>query len=224
MPTESSAVSNLIHQLQTRRLQTDPSTASLFQPAPSARAPRVQAMRPPAPSSRWFEHTPATIKKPKPRTRRRNPTWMLIIATLIAGAIGIGGAAYFPFDSPDDASAAFVVPTIVPAAPAPAPIVMPLNTPDPAPTIAAAPAETAPAEAAPAEPPPAETTPAPALAPEPAKPHKRTHAKKKHAIAKHVKASKPAAAAEPAEEAPAPPPPPVHHGPTVQSGDNENPL
>ena len=231
MPTESSAVSNLIHSLQTRRLQTDPGTASLFQPAPSSRAPRAQPVRPVAPSSRWFEHTPPTIAKPqpqrqahaqarpRPRKRRRDRTWLLIVVTLLAGGLGVAGAAYFPFDSPDD-GASFVPPVIVPApavaapAPAPAPTVTPIT-------------DTAPDAITSAEPPPTTTTPAPVATTEPAKPHRRAHAKKKHAIARHVKTPKAAPAAEPADEEAPPPPAPapaVHHGPSAQSDDSENPL
>src|SRR5437868_15274618 len=106
MPTESSAVSNLIRDLNTRRLRTDPGDVRLFQPPPSTRTPRARA----AGAARWFEEpppppAPAPVqperrpaqperKRPaRPSAPSRNRTWLVMALFTVTGALGIGCAA-----------------------------------------------------------------------------------------------------------------------------------
>ncbi len=219
MPTESSVVSHLIQQVRGGRLRTDPGDASLFQPVASAREPR--SWRAPAiavPQPRPIERpTPAPAVK-RPAAPKRDRTWPWIAATLVAGAIGVAAAAYYPFGS--DAPAAAVMP-----APA-APIVAPIAAPAPPPAPASEPAPVEPPAPATTEPPAPEPTVAPAP-PAPAK-HHASHTKpkpKRATVAKHAK-PQPAAAPAPApeEEAPPPPPPPAPAKRAAQSADKENPL
>ena len=239
MPTESSAVSSLIRQVHTRRLDTDPGDDILFgrtKPAQRVAGRPIRLGLATAPRSSQAHlpvHATAVTAPAAPRAMprgthppipRRERTWPLIIGAVIMAGIGVGGAWYasqfLDRDAPH-AAAAIAIPTPAPQ-PAPAPPV----------AVAAAPAVSATA----IEPTATAIEPAPATAPAveaaaPAAPAR--HAKSKRATAKHAKRKAAhAAKAEPAkaepekaaDPEPAPPPPPPR--PTVQrqAADNENPL
>ncbi|HEX5058617.1 MAG TPA: hypothetical protein VFV99_04615, partial [Kofleriaceae bacterium] len=103
---ESSAVSDIIQRMNSRRLQTDPADALLFAPATGG-APRARRDQ-----ARWFESSAvetAPVRAPQPvaASPRANPraqepaartapergrVGLLIVATFVAGAVGIYGA------------------------------------------------------------------------------------------------------------------------------------
>jgi hypothetical protein len=239
MPTESSAVSSLIRQVHTRRLDTDPGDDILFgrtKPAQRVAGRPIRLGLSTAPRSSQAHipvHATAVTAPAAPRAMprgthppipRRERTWPLVIGAVIMAGIGVGGAWYASqFLDRDAPHAAVAMPT---PAPQPAPAAV---------AVAAAPAVSATAiepTATAIEPAPA---PAPAVEPAAPAPPAR-HAKSKRATAKHGKRkaahAAAAAKAEPAkaepvnepdpQPAPAPPPP----RPTVQrqAADNENPL
>jgi len=243
MPTESSAVSDLIQQVHSRRLRTDPGDDALFGRTKPAQRVAARPIRlglstaPRASQARVPVHATAVTAPAAPKVMPRGThppiprgdrTWPLIIGAVVMAGIGVGGAWYasqfLDRDAPR-AAAGIAIPAPAPQ-PAPAPAAV---------AVAAAPSVSATAiepTATAIEPAPA---PAPAVEPTAAAAPAR-HAKSKRATAKHAKRkaahAAAAAKAEPAkaepekaadpEPAPAPPPP----RPTVQrqAADNENPL
>lgn len=95
MPTESSAVTNLLHQMQSRRIQTDPGDAWLFNAQPGASPVRpfdglravVPPDRAPAPAA------PVTAQRRAVMPVHRERVWPWITATLVAAILGVVGAA-----------------------------------------------------------------------------------------------------------------------------------
>jgi len=193
--SESSAVSDLINRMHSKRLQTDPSDALLFATATTTRARR---------DDRWFESSlvePAPVPAPPqvvaPTRRARMPVappkgdrvrvTLLIMATIAAGVLGVYGASRVQIG--DDAPAASI-PSMDPAPIESMPEVAPPAPPAPPATIdqpnVVAPPDTNVATAAPV----VETSmqPAPAIAP--AAPTPTHHAiKRKKASVKRAKPS-----------------------------------
>jgi hypothetical protein len=212
MATESSAVSDLIQRIHTRRLETDPGDAYLFQSPSCARAPRarrdpVRAAVPP----RMFERaTPSpTQAQPAPPAPRRKGVWPLVVTLIVAGLGGTAAAMYFTTTSKHEAATgrlqsvperAAITQVESPPASLDAPFASPAAVEPEPPTSASA----IPAPVEPAATRSSTTTPAP---------HHRSHAKPKRVIAKH--ANRAASAA---------PRPPALSRLSRQAPDSENPL
>lgn len=218
MPTESSVVANLIRDLNTRQLPSEPSDSFLFQPAPLDRPPRGTQ----EPTVIGHESVHAAITTPaKAPAKTTRPArakavraandgrwWQFALATVL-----VGGWVYFAgqLDAPAPTkTATFAMPKL------------------PAPRIAAPVVEVPPpAVEQVATPPAPEAPPVPSVATQttPPKQHHRGPAKVKRKVEKRVTPK-----AEPAAEVAAPPPPPPPKAvaapakPQAQSMDSENPL
>jgi hypothetical protein len=157
MANESSVVSDLIRQLNTRPLDSDASDALLFRPAPSEQSGRApQAFQPLA---RWRAPTPVpeppavAVREPAAPTRRaasmrptapthprRKSAWLFIIAMVASTIAGVFGFRYLQREL-DAGSASAVTPTSLPVTtPATEAAVAPPVAPPVAPIVAAAPA------------------------------------------------------------------------------------
>ena len=217
MPTECSAVSDLIQRVHAPRLRTEPGDELLFLNA-NGQGPRVppRLMEPPRAA------IPSEIRHPTaPRERR---TWPFVVAAVLAGAIGITGVMYGKrvFDRDDPVSAVVALPAIAPVAP---------------PTVSAPPESkpSAPladsAQLAPAPPAVDQTVPAAEPTRETASksPSPRTHRRaKSKRVAKHANKNR-RPASTPAKESARNPPALRVESPAParkqrQSGDDENPL
>jgi len=246
--SESSVVSDLIQRVHSRRLQTDPSDSLLFEPTRGApRARRDQA--------RWFDSAvvePAPVRAPQsvapnPRapkpvvrpTPERSHVWLLIVATIAAGALGVYGASRLQIG--DDAPAASI------ANPAPAAMQPTLEAAPPAPVAQAPGTAIAPAtdtsmqptvapvvdtNAQPTVAPPVDTnapTAAPAVdtnapAAQPATPTRHRVVKRKKVIVKRIKPRTKQSTVQPAAVAPAPKRVATPSRSAAQSTDSESPL
>lgn len=139
MPTESSGVSDLLHQMQTRRLRTDPGDAWLFDAATSQPARRhVPLIVAPAPApapSRAPAQRVAPVRRASPAAAR-DRVWPWILATLVVAGLSAAGAAHVWNEWLEDDLAATVVSTPEPVqvtAVAAAPVAAaPVATEDPA--------------------------------------------------------------------------------------------
>jgi hypothetical protein len=217
MRTESSAVSDLIHRVQSRRLDTDPADRTLFdrpriaqpQPAPVHRPRLARASMPP----------PATtIPSPQPH---RVKIWPGVLATILALGLGITGAALIVdrFEIGHANHATFVPP--MPVVVVTQPIVAPPQAVATVEPIVEAPPPRQPT-VAPPSPPITQTPP-----PQPARHHVATKPK-------HVKVAKASHAtkqpipkpeiAPPPPPSPSPPPPPPRPARVQQASDSERPF
>ena len=239
MSTESNAVTDLIRQLHTRRLGTDPSDAYLFQPAATGRSPRTRqapirtAARPGMFDGPAVEHatvSPAQPATARPQAARRDRTWLLIAGAIIVGLGGVGGARYISsgavFASASDDAPSSTPKQVVAPADTPAPAALPV-APVEAPTT-----ELAPAPMEQAAPPPVVQAALPPSDPLPlisatAPPRHHAHAKSKRHVAKRVqRASQSAPTSSAARPAPAElaSAPPRRSAPPRQAPDSEDPL
>jgi hypothetical protein len=237
---ESSAVSDIIQRMNSRRLQTDPADALLFAPATGG-APRARRDQ-----ARWFDSSavePAPVrapqsvapnprapnpraKEPAPRTTpERGRVILLIVATIVAGALGIYGASRIKIgDDAPAASIANVAPVATPPAVEPTPAV---EAPLPAPvehgaeTASAPVADTSFTPVANAQ--PTVAPPVDAIAPT-APTATPTRHRVKHKKVKRLKASTKHSIVQPAAVAPAPKPVAKPSRRAVQSADEESPL
>jgi hypothetical protein len=204
MPTESSVVSSLIQQAHGRRLGTDPSDHLLFES--TKRVHRPDNIR----RTHVAVVTPQAPVYPTAPPKKRDRTWLCIVATVIAGAIGVGVAAYAAGWLDRNTRLDTATPTAVATAPI-VPVVV--DTPRSAVILVV---EPPPSVAPDVEPtPPASTSTLP-----------RAHRPRvKRAIAKQsVKKHRSAArTAQPRVEV-APPPPPRPTRPQRQTNDSEDPL
>ena len=235
MSTDSSGVSDLIRQFQTRRLRTEPGDDQLFQSRSGARpVARAPLFFVPAPVVERVARPPV-----RPQAPRRSRKGLWIVAALVLAGAAFAGVAFYPWGAGDDALASSTpspvatVPVAAPALPAaptaPAVAASPAAAPAPAAATAADPV-TAPDPSTAADPAQADDPAAPVAATAtPATPssHHRRHIKHKRVAAKHKTrthahslAAKSAAAPSPA----AAPPAPRSSRPAAQADDNENPL
>lgn len=241
---ESSAVSDIIQRMRSRRLETDPSDSLLFAPSTSA-GPRKRPAQArwfdepapppaPAPAPQLAARNPRAAKVVAPRSSDRSRIGLLIAAAIVAGGLGIYGASRLQIG--DDAPAAsmphpalaITPPTLEATPPAPveqvatpsAPVATTAQPTVPTIDTTAQPTVTAPVDtsAQPTVTPPVDTV-APTATPTPK--HHRV-VKRKKAKAKRVKASAKQAVAQPAEVAA--PKPAKRARRAAQSEDSESPL
>ena len=227
MPTESSAVTDLIRGIHNHRLETNPGDEDLFHPPSSARVQRAGRAARGTAAPRMFERaTPAPmpsstpLQPVRPLAPRRDRMWGWVVATIIAGLGGVAAAVYVSETYLATTSEHDAASSTVRLVPAPAAIASPASPVAPVAASVVAPVPTV-------EPEPGSITPVSTIAPEPAATtpptttpalRHRSHAKPKRVVAKRAKSTT-------TVPAPSPEPQPVPSTrPARQALDSEKPL